>query len=415
MPGTTAPALLASSSAPGDRGAEQVAVAAALQPPGAGGAVAPHAGRRHGERGAAVGCDGAPARGRAVERDVERLAGAVVHRERDGRRVARREGLARRERLDGDAAGDQAGGVEPPLQLLEVVPARRPRRAARGAAVAAGGREGAHAAQGVADRREQRVAGPGRAAAGVVRADDAGHGGLDAAPRGRGVGRAAARVAGRPGHGRVDAGEQVALARGRHVGVHARRLAPHAHDRRPLPLRPALPLRLVLRAADGGELRVAAAERGVVAPGVVAQRRRLGAAVAGVAVELRRRPRGAERGRREAHGVGREVVRLAREDAARLVVPVPVGRRAAEDRDDHVRPERAHGPHHVAEHRVARPVPERLLGALAEAEVEGAAKYWRPPSSRRAASSSSVRTAPSASPSSLPMRFCPPSPRVSDR
>src|SRR6185312_15184302 len=42
-------------------------------------------------------------------------------------------------------------------------------------------------------------------------------------------------------------------------------------------------------------------------------------------------------------------------------------------------------------------------------------KYWCAPSMRRAASSSSVRITPSASPSSLPMRFCPPSPRVSDR
>ena len=42
-------------------------------------------------------------------------------------------------------------------------------------------------------------------------------------------------------------------------------------------------------------------------------------------------------------------------------------------------------------------------------------KYCRPPSSRRAASSSCVRATPSASPSWGPSRFCPPSPRVSER
>ena len=42
-------------------------------------------------------------------------------------------------------------------------------------------------------------------------------------------------------------------------------------------------------------------------------------------------------------------------------------------------------------------------------------KNCRAPSTRRAASSSSVRMTPSASPSSLPIAFCPPSPRVSDR
>ena len=41
-------------------------------------------------------------------------------------------------------------------------------------------------------------------------------------------------------------------------------------------------------------------------------------------------------------------------------------------------------------------------------------KNWWAPSIRLAASNSSVRMTPSASPSSLPMRFCPPSPRVSD-
>jgi hypothetical protein len=44
-----------------------------------------------------------------------------------------------------------------------------------------------------------------------------------------------------------------------------------------------------------------------------------------------------------------------------------------------VRPERAHHAHHVAEHRVARPVPERLLGALAEPEVEGAREVLAAP------------------------------------
>src|SRR6266478_1207251 len=43
------------------------------------------------------------------------------------------------------------------------------------------------------------------------------------------------------------------------------------------------------------------------------------------------------------------------------------------------------------------------------------AKYWCAPSIRRAARSSSVRITPSASPSSLPIRFWPPSPRVSDK
>src|SRR6184192_3162927 len=42
-------------------------------------------------------------------------------------------------------------------------------------------------------------------------------------------------------------------------------------------------------------------------------------------------------------------------------------------------------------------------------------KNWRAPSIRRAASSSSERMTPSSGPSSGPMRFCPPSPRLSDK
>ena len=49
---------------------------------------------------------------------------------------------------------------------------------------------------------------------------------------------------------------------------------------------------------------------------------------------------------------------------------VSVCRRSRKHGDDDLRPERADDLHRVAEHRVVRPVLERLLGRLREAEVE---------------------------------------------
>ena len=54
------------------------------------------------------------------------------------------------------------------------------------------------------------------------------------------------------------------------------------------------------------------------------------------------------------------------------MLPVTVGRRAREDGDDHLRPERAHDRDGVLEQRILRPFAERLVERLREAEVERA-------------------------------------------
>ena len=129
-------------------------------------------------------------------------------------------------------------------------------------------------------------------------------------------------------------------------------------------------LRLVLRPRFHRDLVVRAAEDGIVLADVEAHRRPI-ARLVGAEVELGGTPR-AVAGRdaaRIARRVGGRIECLAREHARHLVMAVPIARRAAEDRDDDVRTERAHDRHHVAQHRVLRPVRVRLLGALGEAEV----------------------------------------------
>ena len=54
------------------------------------------------------------------------------------------------------------------------------------------------------------------------------------------------------------------------------------------------------------------------------------------------------------------------------MVAVAVARRAAEHRDDHMRPKGSHHANYVAEDRVARPVLVRVDGVLRESEVERA-------------------------------------------
>jgi hypothetical protein len=51
------------------------------------------------------------------------------------------------------------------------------------------------------------------------------------------------------------------------------------------------------------------------------------------------------------------------------MMSVPIARRTREHGDDHVRLERPHDRHDVAEDRVPGPVPECLVGALRESEV----------------------------------------------
>src|SRR5690606_32606287 len=75
---------------------------------------------------------------------------------------------------------------------------------------------------------------------------------------------------------------------------------------------------------------------------------------------------------REARRVGCRLEPLAREDARRLVLAVPVARRSTEDRDDDVRPEAADYADHIGQHAIAWPVRERLVRALREAVVVGA-------------------------------------------
>ncbi len=60
------------------------------------------------------------------------------------------------------------------------------------------------------------------------------------------------------------------------------------------------------------------------------------------------------------------------QQAGHLVLPVPVARRATEDRDDHVGTEAAYDPYDVAQQRIARPMRERLFRVLGEPEIVGA-------------------------------------------
>ena len=133
----------------------------------------------------------------------------------------------------------------------------------------------------------------------------------------------------------------------------------------------------MLRAALARDLGVAAAEDGIVLADVHSHR--AGHAIAACpTVELEGRPRASVLPRGEPHGVGRRVVRFARDQSGHLVVPVAVGRRARPDRHDHVRPERTDHGHDVREQRVVVPVLVRLLGGLREAEVERAREVLVP-------------------------------------
>src|SRR5690606_32515419 len=81
-----------------------------------------------------------------------------------------------------------------------------------------------------------------------------------------------------------------------------------------------------------------------------------------IAVELERRPgRQAllrlQRG--EAGAVTRHVEGLARQDTRRLVMSMPVARRATEHRHDHVGPKAAHYADHILEQRIMGPEAER--------------------------------------------------------
>ncbi len=92
----------------------------------------------------------------------------------------------------------------------------------------------------------------------------------------------------------------------------------------------------------------------------------------GVAVELDRREwrqmfLALELG--EAHRIARDAKRLARRPSRGLMLAVPVDRRAAENRDDDLRPKPADHPDDVLEDRVAGPVAPRLVLGLGEPEV----------------------------------------------
>ena len=86
---------------------------------------------------------------------------------------------------------------------------------------------------------------------------------------------------------------------------------------------------------------------------------------------------------------------------------------AVEDEaDDHVGTDRADHPHVVAEDLLLAPLLERLFDAERVAEVDRAREVLLGAVERCAPSSSSVRSTASASNSSGPISFCPPSPRV---
>ena len=73
---------------------------------------------------------------------------------------------------------------------------------------------------------------------------------------------------------------------------------------------------------------------------------------------------------RHTHTVAGEIECFAGEQSGDLMMAVPVARRPAENRDDHVRPEITHDADDVAQDRILRPVLVRLFGALRESEIE---------------------------------------------
>ncbi len=133
----------------------------------------------------------------------------------------------------------------------------------------------------------------------------------------------------------------------------------------------------MLAAAFRGDFGVRPAEQRRVLAGVETQSRILHAPARST-VELADRPWGAERGARKALSIGRGFVRLTSKDARHLMLPVSVAGRAAEQPYQHMRLERSHHSHHIAEQRIARPVFERFISALGEPEVVCAREVLHP-------------------------------------
>ena len=132
-------------------------------------------------------------------------------------------------------------------------------------------------------------------------------------------------------------------------------------------------LRPVQAPARHGDLVIGLAHGGVEHPAL--QHERGGGGIeAGAQVQLVRRPGrqpfGAELG--EPGGIAGGGERLAGRPAGGLVLPVPVARRAAEDRHDDLRTEPADHPHDILQDRVAGPVAPRFLQRLGVPEVVGA-------------------------------------------
>src|ERR1041384_8302030 len=113
-------------------------------------------------------------------------------------------------------------------------------------------------------------------------------------------------------------------------------------------------------AARHGNLEIRLAEEGIENSDGQGERGGTGIA-ARRAIELLRPP-----GR-----IAQQVERLTGENRRNLMVPVPVGRRPGEYRDDDLRPEPPDHIHHVFQNRVARPEPERFFDRLREAEIVG--------------------------------------------
>ena len=133
-------------------------------------------------------------------------------------------------------------------------------------------------------------------------------------------------------------------------------------------------LRLVLAAAFGRDLEVAAAEHRVERAGLDPRRsaRCRGGPETHAAIQLQRLP-GTEAFLQllgELRGVGSRLERERCEIARQLVLPVTVGLGAAEPRVDDERPVGADDPHHVAEHLALSPERGGLGAALREPVVE---------------------------------------------
>ena len=87
-------------------------------------------------------------------------------------------------------------------------------------------------------------------------------------------------------------------------------------------------------------------------------------------IEFQRHPRFTVPAYGKTHRIDRGVECLARHQPRKLMMAVSVGARAAPDRVDHLRPERANHGDDVAEHRVTGPVLGRFLGVLGKPKVK---------------------------------------------